>query len=277
MRRLDNGLTDPYSLDPVLNKTKDYLQHYRSKDFVADEVFAADLLSNESSSHGTLTHTEATPKQQPALFSSLSSPMLPLKESRVFFPVFHIEPVPVRPPINYTRVISRSASKSVPPEHAKSAGSLPQKNLHWTDSMKAQNQANPKNKAPELPSKPTFNPPVVPAEEIPQRSRLELIDILSRSYNAIVSSSIDVVDYAYRPESPVLTPLSFPQTPAPQLFQEEGLRKVGDVALFFGFAFSSSSQQRAVIAKLLGEKGWMFNPEQKQWVKKLEVHFLREW
>ena len=147
----------------------------------------------------------------------------------------------------------------------------PQKNLQSGDSLKPQAAVNPKNKAPELPSKPTFNPPVLSAEEIPQRSRLELIDILNRSYNTIKASSIDVVDFAYRPESPVLTPLSFPQTPAAQLFQEEGLRKVGDVALFFGFAFSSSSQQRSVIAKVLGAKGWMFNPELKQWVMKLEV------
>ena len=177
----------------------------------------------------------------------------------------------MRPTINYTRVISRTPSKPAPPEHAKSTSSIPQKNLQSGDSLKPQAAVNPKNKAPELPSKPTFNPPVLSAEEIPQRSRLELIDILNRSYNTIKASSIDVVDFAYRPESPVLTPLSFPQTPAAQLFQEEGWRKVGDVALFFGFAFSSSSHQRSVIAKVLGAKGWMFNPELKQWVMKLEV------
>lgn len=181
----------------------------------------------------------------------------------------------MRPTINYTRVISRTPSKPAPPEHSKSTSFIPQKSSQSGDSVKPQTVANSKTKAPELPSKPTFNPPVLSAEEIPQRNPLELMDILNRSYNTIKTSSVDVVDFAYRPEFPVLTPLSFPQTPASQLFQEEGLRKVGDAALLFGFAFSSSSQQRAVIAKVLGERGWMFNPELKQWVTKLEVCELR--
>ena len=28
LRRLDNGLTDPYTLEPILSRTKDYLQNY---------------------------------------------------------------------------------------------------------------------------------------------------------------------------------------------------------------------------------------------------------
>lgn len=88
LRRLDNGLTDPYTLEPILSRTKDYLQNYRSKDFAGNENtngdLAADALSNESSARETPAHTETTARQQPILFPSLSSPMLPLKESGIF-------------------------------------------------------------------------------------------------------------------------------------------------------------------------------------------------
>lgn len=90
LRRLDNGLTDPYTLEPILSRTKDYLQNYRSKDFAGNEStngdLAADVLSSESSTRETPAHAETTTKQQSILFPSLSSPMLPLKESRIFCP-----------------------------------------------------------------------------------------------------------------------------------------------------------------------------------------------
>ena len=160
----------------------------------------------------------------------------------------------MKPPISYSKVITHNSTKS-PGDSNHSKGNPP------TAAKKAE---------PELPSRPTFAPPALSTEEFPQWNQFELIDMLNQSYCTVKSANA-LSDFSYIPESPVLTPICFPQTPSSQLFQNGGLSKVGNIPLFVGFAFSSSSQQRTRIARELGKRGWMFNPETKQWCSRLEV------
>ena len=125
-------------------------------------------------------------------------------------------------------------------------------------------------KKPTLPQQPTFTEPsFIPPSYSPvdqQFNCIELLNFVSDSYTDFTSHSTIHTEPLSFPTNPVSVPSCFPQTPLQEIVDENVIRKMDNNTLLFAYVYGVSDSQRVLIAKVLTERGWLFNKELKTWV-----------
>ena len=125
-------------------------------------------------------------------------------------------------------------------------------------------------KKPTAPQQPTFTEPsFIPPSSSPveqQFNCLELLNFVSDSYTDFTSHSTIQTEPLSFPTNPVAVPSCFPQTPLQEIVDENVIRKMDNNTLLFAYVYGVSDSQRVLIAKVLTERGWLFNKELKTWV-----------
>ena len=216
----------------------------------------------------------------PASSSQPSQPFSPLRSSSSFSakPIptpssfylvlisYSIEPMSS---INYAQVVQRAKVDAQKQQQQQQQQQQPTIISSPVSRLSLQPRSSD-TKKPTLPQQPTFTEPsFIPPSYSPidqQFNCIELLNFVSDSYTDFTSHSTIHTEPLSFPINPVSVPSCFPQTPLQEIVDENVIRKMDNNTLLFAYVYGVSDSQRVLIAKVLTERGWLFNKELKTWV-----------